>query len=84
MCLALHRYSTFHFPVDRKSSNEWFVNVGVQQIVMPGTSLFLMYINYLSDDKTMTIITSYTNDTTLCVNAMELLALMSFDFASEL
>ena len=60
------------------------MNVGVLQIVIPGTSLFLKYIDYLSDDKFISIITSYTNDTTLYVNAMELLALMSFDFASEL
>ena len=60
------------------------MNAGVPQIVIPGTSLFLMYINYLSDDKIIFIITSYTNDITFYVNAMELLALMSFDFASEL
>ena len=73
--LVLQRYSMLRFPVDRKSSNEWFMNDGVPQITIPGTSLFLMYINYLSDDKIICNIASYTNDTTLDVNLMELLAL---------
>ena len=76
MFLALHRYSMFSFPVDWKSSHEWYVNVGVPQIVIPGLFLFLMYIDYLSGDKTICIIASYTNDTTLYVNVMEILALI--------
>ena len=51
--------------LDGKSSQEYLVNAGVFQGSILGSTLFLLYINGLSDDVICNI-TRYTDDTTLC------------------
>ena len=51
--------------LDGKSSQEYLVNAGVFQGSILGSTLFLLYINDLSDDIICNI-TLYADDTTLC------------------
>ena len=51
--------------LDGKSSQEYLVNAGVFQGSILGSTLFLLYINGLSDDVICNI-TRYADDTTLC------------------
>ena len=50
--------------LDGKSSQEYAVNAGVLQGSIVGFTLFLLYINYLSDDVICNI-PLYADDTTL-------------------
>ena len=51
--------------LDGKSSQEYPLNAGVPQGSIVGPTLFLLYINDLSDDVICNI-TIYADDTTLC------------------
>ena len=51
--------------LDRKSSQEYPVNIGVPQGSILGRTFFLLHINNLPDD-VICDITVYANDTTLC------------------
>ena len=51
--------------LDGKSSQEYLINAGVFQGSILGSTLFLLYINDLSDDVICNI-TLYADDTTLC------------------
>ena len=53
--------------LDGKSSQEHPVNAGVPQRSILGPTLFLLYINYLSDDVNCNI-AIYADVTTLCSN----------------
>ena len=50
--------------LDGKSSQEYAVNAGVLQGSIVGSTLFLLYINYLSDDVICNI-AFYADDTSL-------------------
>ena len=70
--------------LDGKSSQEYPVNVGVPQGSILGPTLFLLYINDLSDD-VICDITIYADDTTLyskCDRASDLR--QQLELASEL
>ena len=58
---------TFQVVLDRKSSQEYPVNVGIPQGSILGPTLFLLYINDIPDDGTCSI-ANYTDDTTLYSN----------------
>ena len=70
--------------LDGKSSQEHPVNAGVPQRSILGPTLFLLYINYLSDDVNCNI-AIYADVTTLCSNCDQASDLwQQLELASEL